>query len=263
MRKIVMWASLVLALATTALTAGCTITPLHTRQVTEQARTIAPAAAPAPSMTPAAPAVRPVETSTAHTDCNGPAQEGCVELLILNLRFNPQNKEMVGLDRPYANPTERQHRAQFLAPTLLKEYQAGRAEASAERTFLVYFWNVNSVPAGNLLMRRVDGTKVRHLPVEDVTGSVPMAKMDTLGTPVKVYRVRTQGAKPIIGTLMMPWSMLTGQTHILVCTEPGDHSTVYPNRITALNGHHVSAASLGYLKAKGSKAMMMAFLSQN
>lgn len=197
-------------------------------------------------------------TATVHVACTERGQAGCFEVNVFNFTYDASRPIMAELERPYKTAEERQYRAQFLPPQLVREYERGSVRASKPRTFLLYFWNVNAVPEGKLSAYRMGKGGVAKVPVEDVTGKVVTTQFDPvkdLGPPAKVYRIRAD----VAGSLQVPWSMVTGRTYILTCSE--DRLTVYPNRVSRNDGLWVAPESLTWLRNKGSTRTIQTFLS--
>lgn len=197
-------------------------------------------------------------SATPHVACEVRGQVGCFEVNVFNFTYDANRPIMAELDRPYKTAEERQYRAQFLPPQLVREYERGTVQASKPRTFLLYFWNVNVVSAEKLSAYTMGKGGVAKVPVEDVTGKVTATQFDPvkdLGPPAKVYRIHAD----VAGSLQIPWSMVTERTYILTCSE--DRLTVYPNRVTRNDGLWVAPESLTWLRNKGSTRTVQTFLS--
>jgi predicted small secreted protein len=221
--------------------------------------------------TPAATASQPVQAQSApvaaaspsSVDCEAQQQTGCWELRVLSFGWDAKNSALAGLDRPYANQAERQDRAQHLGPRLWEEYRAGRVKAAAPKSYLVYMWNVNEVPTSNLSAYRVNTPKhtVVKTTVEEVTNA-PAPVFDpatNLGKPARVFRVRTTGADAVGASVQVPWDMPTDTTYLLFCAE--GTSVVYPPGKNV--GLWITPESIKWLRAKGSKRLLVPFVAAN
>lgn len=204
------------------------------------------------------------QTSTAHVACTVEGQEGCVTLRVFNLKWDESNPVMAGLDKPYTSEEERQRRVQFVPETLQKAYENG-AGASQGRSFLLYVFRGNEVPASHISVYR--GETWERVVVGDVTDTVknPVFEGKDLGKPTRVYRFRTGEGRPGVVAVQFPRSMLTEWTHLLTCTE--DRLTVYPNRVTANEGLWIHEESLPWLlnrkRSGGDWVWIQTFLSKD
>lgn len=185
------------------------------------------------------PSKQAVAADSSHVKCDTQQQKGCLEIRVGNYKYDATNPLMVGLDRPPASQEERQRRVQFLAPLLWKEYQEGKVTPASGRTVLVMFWNVQSVSVANMSAYRISvaDNQYRHtvakVQVNNVTGKVATPVADTaiakFGHPSLVVRL----AVDLAGSIQVPYSMFTGETYMMVCTEDGQ--TVYPLKVGGAN----------------------------
>jgi len=215
-----------------------------------------------PSSSQAAPA--PVAAAPlSSVDCEAQQQAGCWELRTLSFGWDAKNSALSGLNRPYATQAERQDRAQFLGPRLWEEYRAGKVKAAAPRSYLIYMWNVNEVPTSNLSAYRVNSPqhRVAKAPVEEVlNASAPVFDPATnLGKPARVFRVRTSGTDAVGASVQVPWVMMTDKTYLLFC--PEGTPVVYPPGKDV--GLWITPESIKWLRAKGSKRLLVPFVAAN
>ncbi len=217
-----------------------------------------------PSSQQARSAPAPVAPSLSHVDCEVQQQTGCWELRVLSFGWDAKNPALTGLDRPYGNQAERQERAQFLGPKLWELYRAGKLQAAKPRSYLVYMWNVSSVPTSNLSAYRVNSPQhtVTKVTVEEVQGAkAPVfdQTVSNLGAPQRVFRVRTDGTDAVAASVQVPWTMVTGQTYILIC--PEGTPVVYPAGKDM--GLWITPPSLSWLKGRESKRGLVPFIAAN
>lgn len=158
-------------------------------------------------------------------------QAGYLQIEILNVQWDVKNADLKDLDKPFNDQTERLSRVRDLGPRLQKAFGEGKVQSAKARTYLVYFWAVNSTPVTMMASWQRDGDEfIKDQPVE-VTGEkgIKVPNFDTtvsnLGAP-RVFRVKAVGTKPIMTSLQVPWAMLTDKTYIMVCSE--EQATVYP-----------------------------------
>ncbi len=210
-------------------------------------------------------------TATFAQVCERQQQEGCVELRVLNFKWDAENELLRGLDQPYRDQAERQDRAQNLAPRLWKGFVDGKVTASKPRSFVVFLWNVNNVPEAAMSAWRVNGDMTKQYKhvvsrstfevVKD--GSYPtFDPIYKLSEPAMVYRIRAEGPDAIGASLQFPWALVGPNTHILVCSE--DKLTVYPNKVTANDGLWFTPATLAWLRdTRKSTRVLTAFVSKD
>lgn len=201
-------------------------------------------------------------TASSHITCERTEQVGCLELDVLNVEWNAQHSLMQGRDRPFASQEERYKVVTTLGPDLYKAYKAGAVKASKDRTFTIYMWNVGKVPTSHMASYRLDGQTLTKVGVAEVTGKQgPVFDPITdLGAPDRVFQVEAKGQKPIGAALQIPWSMVTSRTYILICA--GDNLGVYPNRISANEGHWLTPEYLASARKLGWEYMVIPFLSK-
>ncbi len=217
----------------------------------------------------AAPA-KTAEVSTEHVQCTAQLQIGCIEVRVLNFKYDAQvhAKAITA-----TTAREQQLRAQNLGPAQWGSFVKGETKASRGRTFLVFAYNIGNVSAANLSAYRVNGDATRSVKhtvvkadVKEVTGTVPVATFDSattarLGTP-RVFRITAEGADAVGASIQVPWSVVGGNTHLIICTE--DSLTVFPSKIgTQLNGHHVSKETLMHYKKVGELRVLAPFFSND
>jgi len=71
-----------------------------------------------------------------HMKCERTEQVGCLELDLLNVRWEANNPLMKGLDRPFASQEERYRRVTETGPNQYTGEKAGTVQASNEGTFV-------------------------------------------------------------------------------------------------------------------------------
>lgn len=208
----------------------------------------------------------PVVSGPVHVACTTPRQKGCIQIDVLNARWDGSNPIMVGLDQPYHDDVERRRRVKSIGPDVWEGYKAGTVQAAGSRIFLVYMWNMDtSVSASHMAAYRRNGSSPQGLvkvPVENTWRySVPQFDpVSNLGRPTTVFRVHADGKDSIGVAFQFPWSAVTEKTYILVCTE--DRASVYPNRITADEGLWITPEYLNAAKERGWVYIIIPFLSK-
>lgn len=197
--------------------------------------------------------------------CEKTEQKGCLEIDILNAKWDETHPAMKDLDSPVASQDERYRRVTTLGGVVWKEFKAGKVRASGPRTFLVYMWNIDTkVSADHMSAYKQVGptpSGLSKVALVDVTGKAPNPKVDpvsNLGLPAMVVQVK---ADDIGAALQFPWGMVTATTYILVCAE--DRLSVYPNRITATEGLGLTPEYLNAAKGKAWNYMLVPFLSKD
>lgn len=204
--------------------------------------------------------------------CQTQQQTGCVELRVLNIKWDPIEPLLQGLDRPYRDQAERQDRMQSLAPRLWEEgFRKDKLVASKPRRFIIFFWNVENVSEGAMSAWQVNGDKTKEFKhsvskssfTEVKDGSYPtFDPVHDLGKPQKVYRIEASGPEAIGASLQIPWGMVGSRTYVLICSE--DKSTVYPNKITANEGLWFTPETLAWLRdTRKSKRVLTSFVSKD
>ncbi len=201
-------------------------------------------------------------TVDSHMKCERTEQVGCLELDVLNVQFDAGNPLMAARDRPFTSQEERYKVVTTLGPDLYKGYKAGTVKASKDRTFTIYMWNVGKVPTSHMASYRLNGQTLTKLSVAEVAGKQGPVfdPLTGLGSPDRVFQVEAKGQKPIGAALQIPWSMVGERTYILICT--GDASGVYPNRVTANEGHWLTPEYLASMRKRGWEYVLLPFLSK-
>lgn len=181
-----------------------------------------------------------------------------VELRVLNVKWDPKNKLLAGLDRQYTKQEERQRRAQFLPPELWEAYMKGEVEAAKPRTILISVYGAEKRFDPQIFRAyRVNGkNSVTTGDFLDVTGKVPNLKFaqgQDLGKPDAVYAIRADGPEPIAAGLEVPWATFGPKTYLAICPD-ADGREVYPpptGKPDVRPGLWVTPESLKFIKDKG------------
>lgn len=198
-----------------------------------------------------------------HGTCTAPGQQGCFDLMVMNVAFNPNDPHMTSITHPYSSQEERRDRVENFGPAMWDGFKSGHVQAGPPRTFLVFLWDIQptGIPSGY----RVEGdgrgnhrtTRERMFDVTSVIRAPVMAgEMGAQGKPDRVFRITARGDNPIAATFQIPWGMVTPSTYILVCAEDST-GIVYPHKG---NGLWITAPTLNFLKDKGAVGSKMAFL---
>lgn len=198
------------------------------------------------------------ELSAFAADCTTPRQQGCWEIVALNIAWDSNNSLMQGLDKTAANADERLRRAETLGMSLWQAQHQGAVRAAGSASFLVFIWNGGVVeqPYGF----QVTGNRtINRYVAENVKGKVTPSKLDGYGEPDAVYRIRTDG---VSASILLPWSVLSEKSFIIICRE--GNSGVYPNTTTLKQGHAISRETLMWYKGQpeGSRTLVP-FLSKS
>ncbi len=177
--------------------------------------------------------------------CARPGQEGCWELVALNVAWEESNPHLQGLDKSSASEGERLDRAEHLGKKLWHAQHNGSVHAAGPASFLVFIWNGGEgiSPTGF----RVTGSRtIESYTAENVTDKVTATEMKGYGKPSAVYRVKTDG---VSASLLLPRSVLNNKTFIVICRE--GKNGVYPNTTTLHQGHAISPETLAWYASQG------------
>ncbi len=177
--------------------------------------------------------------------CINAKQDGCVELLLISGLYDENNPIHRGLNTSAASQEERQVRVESLGSKIWADVRSGNTKA-APGTFLVFIWNANvtgidtNVVGFEVLGRNAQKTSPEVVPVGIVV-TPPKAK--GYDAPNLVYRLKAGDTST---SVLLPWSMITDKTMIVICREGKDG--VYPNTVSAKQGHRISPETLGWYK---------------
>lgn len=194
------------------------------------------------------------------TVCRQTEQQDCLELDVLNLVYDESHPQMVGLQQPPRSLQERERRVADLGPTMYQGWKDGRVKSAKSRQFTVYFWNVTDTSVSQMSAYKLShsGRLTRHAVRE---GGRPFEgqfdPLFDLGQPDRTFTIIADGPG---AALQIPWSMVTGQTYVLVC---GDEDNVYPNRQTAYDGLWLTKQYLAYMRGEDWEYVLMPFLSKS
>ena len=196
------------------------------------------------------------------TSCVQTEQEGCIELDLLNIAWDPDNPGLKGLDRPPANQTERAHRVTQLGRKLYDGWKADSFKAADPQTYTVYIWDPAKYVSVSLMNQYrpigKDGANVTRHPVEEVSTDSFQAAFDPsndLGKPDRAFRVTATSG---VVAFQVPWEFIGTRTYVLIC---GSDRNIYPNRQTANEGQWITPEYLNYMRGNGAEYALIPFVS--
>lgn len=196
--------------------------------------------------------------ATYAAECTRPKQDGCWELVALNVAWEESNPLLRGLDKSSVNGDERLDRAEHLGKKLWRAQHEGAVHAAGPASFLVFIWNGGEVvsPTGF----RVTGSRtIESYTAENVTGKVTATEMKGYDKPTAVYRVKTDG---VSASILLPRNTLNDKTFIIICRE--GKNGVYPNTTNLHQGHAIAPETLNWYPSQGVDGMrtLVPFISK-
>jgi hypothetical protein len=199
------------------------------------------------------------------TDCEKSEQTGCIELDILNLKWDQNHPEMVGLREHHGDDQdERYRRVTELGPLFYQEYKKKRVQSAGSRTFRVFIWDpVEEIDVDRISSYRLhkNGRLTRNERTTELDQDVFQARftdpMYDLGPPDRTFELMTDGPGAAI---QFPWEVIGPSTYVLICTF--DEETVYPNRIDGRDeGLWITPEYFESARQRGWEYMLLPFLS--
>lgn len=167
--------------------------------------------------------------------CVESEQEGCVEIDILAVRYDPKNELLVGL-------VSNAYDSADVASKVYEGVKRGTIALAEEGVGIsLYFWGVDlQVPVSSMASYESNGER----------GSVVVAKIPEngdevfpdLGAPQAAYNLKVQKGK---GAFQIPWAYISDETYALLCTP--DSGSLYPSSGN-FEGGWISSLAWGFYR---------------
>lgn len=148
-------------------------------------------------------------------DCGRTEQSGCLEIDILNFRYDAEVASLAEADQ---------------GQSLYYRYKKGYARSAGNQCYYVYFWHIRDVSANDMSEYHIigrDGKRPYRTEVEEVdpfSGPTIGTEYEGIGNPHRAFRVCGDAA---VMAFQFPYEMITGKTYVLICAE---RVTVVPGK---------------------------------
>lgn len=168
-----------------------------------------------------------------------PRQEGYLQLEVHNVKYDAKHPVLRGVADAYTTQEERLRRVREFPLQVVKGLQDGSIKAAGPHTYIVCLWGTDtSVPSASTGGWLQNGTKMSAISADDLVGRSNACDDNSLGgkplgPPDRIFRVRAEGADARMVAVQVPWTMLTADTSIMVCS--AEKPTMYPGGTKGLS----------------------------